>query len=77
MGLVRGNPVSLVALFFGAAVFLTGGLYAYLPIVMQGPDLVSLTLLAALALSLLLTMAILVRILWVTARSASKAHHVR
>lgn len=77
MGVVRGNPVSLVALFFGAAVFLTGGLYAYFPIAMNSPDLVSLTLVSALGLSLLLTMTILVRILWVTARSTSRSTRAR
>jgi hypothetical protein len=77
MGVVRGNPASLVALFFGAAVFLTGGLYAYFPIAMKEPDLVSVTLVSALGLSLLLTMAILTRILWVTARSAAKSTRAR
>lgn len=73
MGLIRGNPVTLVALFFGAAVFLTGGLYAYFPTAMNNPDLVSMTLVSALGFSLLLTMAIIARIFWVTARSASRS----
>jgi formate/nitrite transporter FocA (FNT family) len=77
MGLVRGNPVTLVALFFGAAVFLTGGLYAYFPIAMKNPDLVSVTLVSALGFSLLLTMAILVRIFWVTARNSSRSTRAR
>lgn len=77
MGLIRGNPATLVALFFGAAVFLTGGLYAYVPIAMNKPDLVSMTLVTALGLSLLLTMAILVRIFWVTARSSSRSTRAR
>jgi len=77
MGLVRGNPVTLVALFFGAAIFLTGGLYAYFPIAMKEHDLVSMTLVSALGLSLLLTMAILTRILWVTARSAARSTRAR
>lgn len=77
MGLVRGNPVTLVALFFGAAVFLTGGLYAYFPIAMKDPNLVSMTLISALGLSLLLTMAILTRIFWVTARNTSRSTRVR
>ena len=77
MGLVRGNPVTLVALFFGAAIFLTGGLYAYFTIAMKEHDLVSMTLVSALGLSLLLTMAILTRILWVTARSAARSTRAR
>jgi hypothetical protein len=44
---------------------------------MKEPDLVSMTLVSALGLSLLLTMAILTRILWVTARSASRSTRVR
>jgi hypothetical protein len=77
MGLIRGNPVTLVTLFFGAAVLLTGGLYAYFPIAMNKPDLVSMTLVSALGLSLLLTMTILARIFWVTARSTSRSARVR
>ena len=77
MGLIRGNPVTLVALFFGAAVFLTGGLYAYFPIAMRAPSVVSMTLMSALALSLLLTMTILARILWVTTRSAYRSARAR
>lgn len=77
MGLVRGNPVTLVALFFGAAVFLTGGLYAYAPVALRNPDAVSVTLVSALGLSLLLTMAILGRIFLVTARSAARNSRVR
>ena len=77
MGLVRGNPVTLVALFFGAAVFLTGGLYAYFPIAMREQDPVSITLVFALGLSLLLTMTILIRIFWVTTRSASRSTRAR
>jgi hypothetical protein len=77
MGLVRGNPVTLVALFFGAAVFLTGSLYAYFPIAMKEQDPVSMTLVSALGLSLMLTMAILVRIFWVTARSTSRSTRLR
>jgi len=77
MGLVRGNPVTLVALFFGAAVFLTGGLYAYLTTAMEEWNIVSITIVSALGLSLLLTMAILARIFWVTARSASRYTRTR
>jgi hypothetical protein len=77
MSLIRGNPVTLVALFFGAAVFLTGGLYAYFPTAMERHDLVSMILVSALSLSLLLTMVILTRILWVTARSASRSTKMR
>lgn len=77
MGLIRGNPVSLIALFFGAAVFLTGGLYASFPIAMEKSDPASVILLSALGVSLLLTMAILARILWVTARSASRSTRAR
>ena len=72
MGLLRGNPVTLSALFFGSAVMLTGGIYSYAPIVAKEPNLVSVGILLALGASLVFTMVVLTRIFWVTARSATR-----
>jgi len=77
MGVFKGNPVTLVALFFGAAVFLTGGLYAYFPVAMSDWGLGPAAILSALAFSLMLTLAILARIFYVTARSAARAKAMR
>ncbi len=77
MGIIRGNPVTLVALFFGAAVFLTGGLYAYFPIAVRDSSVVSVAIMFALGLSLLFTMMVLARVLWISARSTSRARALR
>ncbi len=75
--MLKGNPVTLVALFFGAAVFLTGGLYAYVPVAMSEWSIGSAAVVSALALSLMLTIAILARIFYVSARGAARARVMR
>jgi hypothetical protein len=69
MALVRGNPVLLVALFFGAAVLLMGGIYALTPPVLKAPTPLSVTVLGALCVSLLFSMLIIGRVFWVVAKA--------
>jgi vacuolar-type H+-ATPase subunit I/STV1 len=69
MALVRGNPVLLVALFFGAAVLLMGGIYALAPSVARAPTPLSVTVLGALCLSILFTLLIIGRVFWVVAKA--------
>ncbi len=73
MGLVRGDPVVLVAMFFGAAVLLLGGLYGMVPAVLRDPSAASITLTAALGLSLGFCMLVLGRIFWVVGRASKRA----
>ena len=77
MGLLRGNPMTLSALFFGSAVLLTGGIYSYAPFVAEEPSLISVGILLALGTSLVFSMVVLARIFWVTARSVSRARDSR
>lgn len=72
MGLVRGDPVVLVAMFFGAAVLLMGGLYAFAPAVFREPTPVSVATLGALVLSLGFCILVLGRIFWVVSRAANQ-----
>ncbi len=69
MGLVRGNPPVLVALFFGAAVILMGGLYALVPIAARSPSLPVVAVTVGLGASMLFCMTVLGRIFWVLARN--------
>jgi xanthosine utilization system XapX-like protein len=68
MGLVRGNPLVLVALFFGAAVLLMGGLYALFPMAIKDPNPVLIAIMGALGLSLAFSLLVIGRIFWVIAR---------
>lgn len=70
MGLIRGNPVALVALFFGVAVVLMGMVYSLLPAVAREQSIVLIAAFLVLSVSLVLTMVILGRILWLTSKSA-------
>ena len=74
MGLVKGNPVMLVALFFGAAVISMGGLYALLPELTHGPSLGQLAVAAALLVSLGFCILVVGRVFWVVSRSASRTN---
>lgn len=67
--MVRGNPVLLVALFFGAAVLLMGGIYALVPSVLKAPTLLSVTVLGALCVSILFSVLIVGRVFWVVAKA--------
>lgn len=69
MALVRGNPVLLVALFFGASVLLMGGIYALVPSVLKAPTPLSVTVLGALSVSILFSMLIIGRVFWVVAKA--------
>jgi len=73
LGLVRGDPVVLVAMFFGAAVLLLGGLYAMVPSVLSDPSAGSIALTAGLGLSLGFCMLVLGRIFWVVGRASNRA----
>ena len=70
MGIIRGNPVALVALFFGAAVVLIGGIYSLFPIASSEQTPVLIVALLVLGALLVLTMAILSRIIWLTTKSS-------
>lgn len=70
MALVRGNSVVIVALFFGAAVLLMGGIYALGPSFLKGPTPLSITVMVALSASLLFTMLVIGRVFWVVSRNS-------
>lgn len=72
MGLVKGSPVALVTLFFGAAVVSMGGLYALLPAITSHPTLVQMGVFAALGMSLVFSMLVVARVFWVVAQSTRK-----
>ena len=69
MGIIKGNPIALVAMFFGAAVLLMGGLYALVPRVMKDPSPVLISIAVLLALSLGFALLIIGRVFWVIARN--------
>lgn len=69
MGIVRGNPVALVALFFGAAVILIGGIYSLFPVAAKEQTPLQIAALLILIATLVLTMAILSRIIWLTSKN--------
>jgi hypothetical protein len=69
MGFVRGNPPVLVALFFGAAVILMGGLYALVPMALKTPSLSLVAVSIGLGASMLFCMVVIARIFWVLARN--------
>ncbi len=73
MGLVKGNPVMLVTLFFGAAVLSMGGLYALLPSILHGPTLGQMAVAVALGISLVFSVLVIGRIFWVISRTSRKA----
>ncbi len=69
MGLVRGNPIMIVTLFFGAAVVSMGGVYALIPSLLRGPSLLTLTVAGALAISLGFSVLVVARTFWVVTRA--------
>ncbi len=73
MAHVRGNPVLIFALFFGAAVLLMGGIYAMAPSVLKGPTPLSITVIVALSASLLFTMLVIGRVFWVVSKDSRRA----
>lgn len=70
MAWLRGNPGSLLIAFFTLAVFFTGGLYSVSGRARFGGDPFDTLTVLALGISLLFVLVILMRILWVTARSS-------
>jgi vacuolar-type H+-ATPase subunit I/STV1 len=77
MALVRGNPVLLVALFFGAAVLLMGGIYTLVPSVLKAPTPLSVMVLGALCVSLLFSIMIIGRVFWVVAKTTYAPRSVK
>ncbi len=73
MGLVRGDPLILVTLFFGAAVLLMGTLYAVVPMVIRDATLVSVAVMLALGASLGFCLLVVGRIFWVVAKRTYKS----
>lgn len=73
MGLVKGNPIALVVLFFGSSVVSMGGIYALIPEVLDGPSLAQIALIDALAVSLLFSMLMIARVFWVVGRPSRNA----
>ncbi len=68
MGIVKGNPLMSVTLFFGSAVLSMGGLYALIPSALSAPDASLVAIIAALAISLAFSLLIVGRTFWVVAR---------
>ena len=73
MGFVKGNPVMLVTLFFGAAVLSMGGAYAVVKSFLDHPSLGYAVVLIALCISLGLSLLIIGRIFWVVSRGSGKS----
>lgn len=76
MGLVRGNPLMLVTLFFGAAVLLMGTLYAVVPMVLRDATPVAIAAMLALGASLTFCLLIVGRVFWVMARGTHRGKAV-
>lgn len=73
MGVIRGDPVALVVLFFLAAVVSMGGIYALAPAMFSAPSIAQVALVAALGVSLGFSMLVIGRIFWILGRPARKA----
>lgn len=76
MGLVRGDPLMLVTLFFGAAVLLMGTLYAVIPMVMRDATPIAIAATLALGASLTFCLMIVGRVFWVMARGTPRGKAV-
>ena len=74
MGIVRGNPLMLVTLFFAAALLLMGSLYAVVPIVLREGTLASVAAMLGLGASLAFCLVIVGRIFWVVARGTYRTN---
>ncbi len=72
MGLVKGNPVMLVLLFFGAAVLSMGGIYALVPSTLERPTLGLVGVVSALSISLAFSLLVVGRTFWVVAKGAGR-----
>ncbi len=72
MGIVKGNPLMIVTLFFGAAVLSMGGIYALVPSMLADPSFGAVALVAALCVSLGFSLLIVGRTFWVVARSSQR-----
>jgi len=68
MGRVRGDPLVLVTLFFGAAVLSMGGVYALIPSVLTGPTPGQFVVFLALAFALGFSLLVIGRVFWIVAR---------
>ncbi len=77
MGLVKGNPLALVVLFFGAAVVSMGGLYALAPAMLDGPSLVQTVVVGALGVSLCFSILVVARVFWVVGTQTRKTKAIR
>jgi len=77
MGSVKGNPIILVTLFFGAAVLSMGGIYALIPAILDQPTLGSAAILVALCLSLGFSLLVIGRVFWVVSRATRRPAAVK
>lgn len=73
MGLVKGDPVMLVVLFFGAAVLSLGGIYALVPATIERPTFESMAILVGLCLSLGFSLLVIGRVFWVLSKSSRRS----
>ncbi len=72
MGLIKGNPVMLVTLFFGAAVLSSGGVYALVPSLLERPTPGTIALVTALSISLCFSLLVVGRTFWIVAGAAQR-----
>jgi hypothetical protein len=77
MGLVKGNPLALVVLFFGAAVVSMGGLYALAPALLNGPSVAQIVVAGALGVSLFFSILVVARVFWVVGKPTRNARAAR
>ncbi len=68
MGIVKGNPLMIVTLFFGAAVLSMGGIYSLVPSLLAEPDGRIIAIVAALCISMGFSLLIVGRTFWVVAQ---------
>lgn len=71
--MVKGNPLMLVTLFFGAAVLSMGGIYAIIPTILERPTFGLATILVALGLSLGFSLLVIGRVFWVVSRAPRRS----
>jgi len=62
-----------VVLFFGAAVVSMGGIYAFVPALLNGPSLAQIAVVGALSVSLFFSVLVIARVFWVVGRPTRNA----
>lgn len=75
--MVKGNPIMLVTLFFGAAVLSMGGIYAIVPTILERPTVGMAAILVALVLSLSFSLLVIGRVLWVVSRAPRRSSQIK